>query len=381
MREMQVLEIKNCEKSRRIMHFVECFDGGVFTVIKQISDYVSNNHKSHEQIIVFSIRSLPNSLEDELIHFKKEFPESVKFIYLPLSREIRPLSDFSGLLKFIKILNNERPDVVHCHSSKAGVIGRIAGLLFNKIKFLYTPHGYGFIREDIGNVKQKLFYMIEWCIGRISPSMTVACGDQEYEYAQRLTKKSTLVRNGVDVQQQQSFKKAKKNNRFTVISVGRITPAKNVNLFMQIAELLKNYPIDFVWVGDGCPELTKQMRLSANIKLMGRMSNQDALSAVSMAHVYLQTSLWEALSISVIEAMALGLPILATSIPANSSVVMHARNGYLFDKNDKSMAVKKILKLFNDKVLLTAFSEQSVAICSQLYDCQKNFESLLLEYS
>ena len=123
------------------------------------------------------------------------------------------------------------------------------------------------------------------------------------------------------------------------------------------------------------------MKLSSNVKLTGRVSNHDALSAVSMAHIYLQTSLWEALSISVIEAMALGLPILATSIPANSSVVMHARNGYLFDKNDKLMAVEKILELFNDKVLLNAFSDQSVMICSQLYDCQKNFESLLLEYS
>ncbi len=376
-----MLEAKNTEKSRRIMHFVECFDGGVFSVIKKIADYVSNNHKSHQQIIVFSIRSLSSSLEDKLIHFKKEFPETVRFIYLPLSREIRPLSDFRGLLKFIRILNNERPDVVHCHSSKAGVIGRVAGLLFKKIKFLYTPHGYGFIREDIGSLKQKLFYMIEWCIGKISPSMTVACGDQEYQYAQRLTRKSTLVRNGVDVQQQQSFKKAIKNDRFTVISVGRITPAKNAGLFLQIAELLKNFPIDFVWVGDGCPELTEQMKLSSNVKLTGRVSNHDALSAVSMAHIYLQTSLWEALSISVIEAMALGLPILATSIPANSSVVMHARNGYLFDKNDKLMAVEKILELFNDKVLLNAFSEQSVMICSQLYDCQKNFESLLLEYS
>ena len=376
-----MLEAKNTEKSRRIMHFVECFDGGVYTVIKQISNYTSSNYKNNEQIVVFSIRSPSKSVEDELIHFKKEFPETVKFIFLPLSKEIRLLSDFKGLVKFIKILNNERPDTVHCHSSKAGVIGRIAGLLFKKVRFLYTPHGYGFIREDISDLKRKLYYMIEWCIGKISPSMTVACGEQEFQYAQRFTKKSILIRNGVNVQQLRSFEKVNKNNRFTVVSVGRITPAKNITLFIQIAELLKGYPIDFVWVGDGCPELTEQIKLSSNIKLMGRLSNHDALSVVSMAHIYLQTSLWEALSISVIEAMALGLPILATSIPANSSVVMHARNGYLFDKNHKQMAVEKILKLFNDNVLLNAFSEQSVMICSQVYDCQKNFESLLLEYS
>src|SRR5690606_9712262 len=157
-----------------------------------------------------------------------------------------------------------KPDIIHLHSSKAGVLGRIASILFPKVKVFYTPHGYAFTREDISKFKKKLYWNIEKYVTKIFGGTTIACGDTEYEYALNIGP-AVLVRNSVKPITIKNEDKDELEDREVLIgTIGRISAQKNPKLFNEIA---RHFPdIKFIWIGDG--EL-KNSLTSRNITVTG----------------------------------------------------------------------------------------------------------------
>src|SRR5690606_40648002 len=119
-------------------------------------------------------------------NIKKEFSKNVNLIEIDMVRELSPIKDFRSVLELRKLLKKLNPEIIHLHSSKAGVLGRFANSLFfsNKKKVFYTPHGYSFLRQDISSSKRKLFRCIKKYTQRLFGGITSACGDTEYEIAQ-----------------------------------------------------------------------------------------------------------------------------------------------------------------------------------------------------
>ena len=354
-------------KKIKVLHISETFAAGVYTYIKDICQFSDTMDSVITSVIYSGERE-----DTDFDKFEKDFPKATELIQIPMTREITPIKDFKASINIIKKLRKIKPDVIHLHSSKAGVIGRIAAKFYPKAKVYYTPNGYAFLREDVSSIKKRIFKNIEKYIAACFGGTTIACGDTEYEHAKKLGK-ALLVRNGVSIDDVHALKRAKTGTDFVVGTMGRLSPQKNPKLFNDIAE---KFPlIKFIWIGDG--ELRKHIT-AENITIMGWMPREKALDLVNEFDIYIQTSLWEGLPFTIIEAMILERPIVANNVIGNKDAVSHNENGYLCNSTENFE--KAIQQLINDQSLKLKMGEQSHLIAKKLFDRNQNFKTLLAIY-
>lgn len=355
----------------RVVHIVEALGGGVYTYFKDLTNFFGNEAENWnlKTTVIYSAKRKeidPNNIA-------RDFSSKVDLVEVDMEKELSLFKDLKATLQLRKVLKELNPDVIHLHSSKAGVIGRWANfLLFSNKKVFYTPHGYSFIRQDISTTKQKVFWIIEKYTQLLFGGTTIACGDTEYEIAKRMGK-AELVRNGVDFSVLEPFYKPIENPRLKIGIVGRITAPKNPKLFNEIA--LRYSQHDFIWIGDG--EL-RPLLTAKNIHISGWFSdNVDCLPLLNELDIYLQPSLWEGLPIAVLEAMALRKPILATNVFGNKDVVVHGVSGFLFDQLDD---LDPFIKQLENADFRKKIGTQAYEQCKRDFDKDKNFQKLIPIY-
>jgi glycosyltransferase involved in cell wall biosynthesis len=355
----------------KVVHVVEALAGGVHTYFKDLS-FFFGDREINETINTTIIYS-GNRKEIDSEKIKEEFSNGVSLIELSMLRHFSPIQDLKSILELTAILRKLKPDVIHLHSSKAGVLGRIACfLLFKKTKLFYTPHGYSFLRTDISKLSKKSYWFIEKSFQQLFGGQTIACGDTEYELAKKIGK-SHLIRNGIDIQSVSENSTENKNELLTIGILGRITFARNPKLFNEIALKFPNF--NFVWIGDG--EL-KQQITAQNIRITGWFLQRDkALKELNAIDIYIQTSLWEGLPIAVLEAMAMRKPVLATNIIGNKDIVSPNETGFLFDTIDE---LENYIEILKDEKTRKAFGEKAFEKCNTLFDKNTNFRELIALY-
>lgn len=355
-------------KRIKVLHISETFAAGVYTYIKDLSKFLDDYKHIDNYVIYSGLRE-----DTDKDRFDNDFPESTKLIEVDMTRNISPLKDLKSLKKLIVNIKNIKPDIIHLHSSKAGVIGRVAAATCKSSKVFYTPHGYSFLRQDVSTNKMKLFRYIEKYTALIFGGTTIACGDTEFDYAKKLGE-SLLVRNGVKVEEINQFKQENKNLKFTIGTVGRLTFQKNPKLFNEIAKKMPN--INFVWIGDGA---LKHELTSKNIDITGWMAREKVLMKINSFDVYIQTSLWEGLPFTILEAMALEKPIIANNCIGNKDAVKDKYNGFLCEKVDEFII--SLQKLKEDKLLREHMSKNSYKRVREIFNKTDNFKRLIEIYS
>ena len=350
-------------KKIKVLHITEPFAAGVYNYVKEICAYFDNQ----EQFECFVIYS-PNRNGTDFDKISRDFSNKTTLIQIPMSREISPKSDFIAIWGLMKEIKKIQPDVIHLHSSKASIIGRVAAYFSGKAKVFYTPNGYSFLRQDIGKRKKKFFFLVEKWTAKIFGGTTIACGDTEFEHA-KIIGKAKLVRNGVSPKQLLKYNTGTKRNKFRVGTMGRLSPQKNPKLFNEIARRLPK--IEFIWIGAG--QLQTELS-SKNIIVTGWKAHEEAMQIVNTFDVYIQTSLWEGLPFTILEAMALGKPIVATKVVGNKDAVENGNNGYLCDNADCFIEHLDYLSQNQDK--LSAMGQNSADRCKEMFDQHRNFEGL-----
>ncbi len=355
----------------RVVHIVEALGGGVYTYFKDLTNFFGNEAENLDlqTTVIYSAKRK----EIDPKNIERDFSSKIALIEVDMEKELSLIKDLKATLKLRKVLKELNPDVIHLHSSKAGVIGRWANFtLFSNKKVFYTPHGYAFIRQDISASKQKLYKFIEKYTQLFFGGTTIACGDTEYEIAKSLGK-AELVRNGVNFNILEPFYKPVINTRLKIGVVGRITAQKNPKLFNDIALLYPQH--DFVWIGDG--EL-RHLLTAENIHISGWfVDNLELLPQLNELDIYLQTSLWEGLPIAVLEAMALRKPILATNVIGNKDIVIPGVSGFLFDKIED---IDPLMKQLEDKTSRLNMGQQAYEQCKRDFNKDLNFFKLISIY-
>ncbi len=355
----------------KILHIAEAFSTGIYTYLCDLTSYMTNVQEAgeYEIVIVYSKRDV---LDEAKI--KADFSDKVKFIKVQMTRNINPKNDFQSLLKLRKIIKAEKPEIIHLHSSKAGVLGRIASTgIIKRDKIFYSPHGYAFLRQDISSRAQYIYRFIEKYVQFFFGGITIASGETELEFARKIGK-TYFVRNGIDFKNQKFNQQSNENKKFCVGTIGVLHAQKNPSGFNEIA--LKMPDVDFIWIGDG--ELRNQITAS-NVKVTGWVgTREELLSKTSSFDVYIQVSLWEGLSIAILEAMALGKPIVASNIVGNKDSVIDNKTGFLVNSIDE--AVEAVRKLQND-VLRSEMGQASYQHCKDFFDKDKNFNELMKIYN
>ena len=304
--------------------------------------------------------------DETFFHEKDRLAEKgVKLICLnEMQREIN-LGDYKSYRKLLKILKEIKPDIVHCHSSKAGIIGRFAAKRCKVRKIFYTPNAYAFQDMGLKKLKRIIYVSAEKFLSRFATTMTINVSRGEMEMAKKylIDKdcKFTLIYNGVS--------RAAPGERDTIlkelnlpadkICIGanaRCAEQKDPFTFLKIAEeVIRIKPdVQFLYIGDGSlyrqmKEWVKQRGLSDKIHLPG--FRQDAGRAVAGFDIFLSTSLYEGMPYSLLEAIGAGVPIIATDVTGNNELVFPGENGLLFEKGNAEAGARCIIKQLDENII------------------------------
>lgn len=307
--------------SKKVLHIVEAFGSGIFSFLV---DLVNGTDKALDITIAYGVR------DETLENFKTYFSNNVKFIKIEnFTRSINPKKDLKVLKEIKDIIKKERPDILHLHSSKAGVLGRLATNAKN-IKMFYNPHGFSFLKQDDSKLKRSIYWLIEKMMAILNKKcIIVGCSKGEYEEAQKLNKNSICINNGIDIEklnkETANFKEKKIDyNNLKICTVGRIGYQKNPEMFNKIAESFPN--IKFTWIGDG--EL-KEKLTNSNITVTGWKTREEVLEILNEQDVFILCSLWEGLPISLLEAMYLKKICIVSDCIGNRDVIIDGNNGFI----------------------------------------------------
>lgn len=327
-------------EKKKILHIVEAFGGGIFSFL---SDLINDTSEEFEIVIAYSKRN------QTPYNFNTYFNGNVKFIEVNnFTRKISIIRDVKAFFEIRNIIKEEKPQIIHLHSSKAGFIGRFA-TVGEKIEMLYNPHGFSFLMQNASKLKRILYWWIEK-ISTIRKCTIVCCSEGEYKESLKLTKNSICINNGVNVEKLEKeidkFEEKKIDfNNLKICTSGRIGYQKNPELFNKIASEFPN--IQFTWIGEG--EL-KDKLTSKNITVTGWKTREEVLKIVNDNDIFLLTSLWEGLPISLLEAMYLKKCCIVSDCIGNRDVIKNTENGFVIKDNNYKEIIEGLDETICNKV-------------------------------
>lgn len=342
-------------EKKKVLHIVESFGSGVFSFLV---DLVNSTNKEFDITIAYGVRN------ETLKNFKEYFDDSVKFVKVEnFTRSINPIKDIKAFFEVKKIIKQENPNIIHLHSSKAGFIGRFA-TNGKKIKMLYNPHGFSFLMQNSSKLKRIIYWIIEKIVA-MRKCTIVGCSEGEYKEALKLTSNSICINNGVDVEKlekeiNQFIEKKVDFNNLKICTSGRIGFQKNPELFNKIAVDFPN--IQFTWIGEG--ELQDKLT-SKNIIITGWKTREEVLNLVNDNDIFLLTSLWEGLPISLLEAMYLKKCCIVTNCIGNRDVIKNGQNGFIINNDNYKEIIYNLNEIIYDKVSQNAKQDVINVFCTR----------------
>jgi glycosyltransferase involved in cell wall biosynthesis len=239
-----------------------------------------------------------------------------------------------------------RPDVVHAHSSFAGFYVRL--LRRPPRSLVFTPHGFSFERRDVSPALRGLFWLTEALLS-LRGACVAAVGPREAQLAERLPGRQLVlyvpnVADDLRLSGPPPGRRARKTGRLRAAAMGRISAQKGPGFFRSAASRSRQLglPIDWMWVGGGDPEEERALR-EAGVQVTGWSSRSAALGWLATADVYVHTAAWEGAPMSVLEAAALNLPILARRSAALEALGLEA----LYDTPEAIVSATEAL--FNER--------------------------------
>lgn len=305
------------KERKKILFIVEAMGGGVFTYIVDLTNELV---KSNDVYVAYATRRQTPQ------NYREYFDSRIKLIEVKnFGRSIDFTKDLKAFGEIRKIAKEIKPDVIHLHSSKAGALGRWA---FNgkDVPLFYTPHGYSFLMANHGKLKRIIYKAIETVCAKRNCT-TISCSEGEHKESLKLTKQATYVDNGVNMKELDSLigtVQTKKEHPFTVFTLGRICYQKNPKQFNDIALAMPD--VKFVWVGDG--EMREELT-APNIEITGWAERRDALKHALQSDVFMLTSLWEGLPISLLESMYMNKLCIVSDVIGNRDVIHTGENGFV----------------------------------------------------
>jgi len=296
-----------------------------------------------------------------------------------LVRSIQPLDDLKAFLALIRIFKHERPHIVHTHTSKAGILGRWAALFANTKIIVHTPHGHVFWGY-FNKCKTACFILLERLTAKITDQIITLTEQEKQDHLRfRIAPegKFRVIHSGVDLAAfSDAVTKAPAMREklgippkaIVVGTTGRLTPIKGHKYLLEAAALIsrRNTDVFFVFLGDGelATELS-QMASSLGIKNMIFLGwRQDVPEVMSVFDIFVLPSLNEGMGKVLVEAMALGIPIVASDVGGIPDLVTHNQNGLLVPPADVEGLIKSIDIFLDDSTKRMEMGERGKGVAA-----------------
>lgn len=301
-----------------------------------------------------------------------------------LTRPVRPLRDVLAFWELVTLFLTERPDVAHTHSSKAGVLGRLAAALAGVPVVVHTYHGFGF--NDYQPFWSHRFYLaLERLCCRLTDRIVfVSRANEEYARARGLPglERAALIRSGVklsDFPARVADRAAQRaacgigRHRPLVVSIGNLKPQKNPGDFVAAAQEVAAAVPDahFLFVGDGPLRAKLEYQiiasgLSSQLTLGGW--RRDVAELLAVSDVFVLTSLWEGLPRALVEAMKTGLPCVCYATDGVKDVIQDGVNGYAIAPGDIASLAARVTVLLKDEALRKKIGAAAAASIGPEFD-------------
>ena len=350
------------KKKIKVLHILNLV-GGVEICFRQICENIDTS------IIETSIVCQKLVNKSKLVTSKGE--EIISFS-IPIAREINPIFDLFSIIKLIFLINKTKPDVIHAHSAKAGVIARIASFFF-KIKVLYTPHAFSYLSAN-SKFKRFLFLIVEKIL-RTKNTIVLATSNSEKNQAIHTVgfdqKKVFVLQNAINLKtiaEDKVLEKTLKGKTY-ICTVGRPSFQKNLEMLIRAFEIVaqNNNRVHLFIIGAGeySPRKDKIINMVNNKKLNNRItilpwiSRKKVQTYIKNAKLYVSSSRYEGMPYSVIESMAFSTPSVLTNTDGNRDLVINKKSGFLVDICDDLEMANKITTLLNDTKLRNKFGLQA----------------------
>lgn len=344
--------------------------GGDTNVVLDLADHL-NHHPNFE--VTLAVGPVPDC-EIDLTHlaYQRGIPTRI----IPdLINAINPAANLRAVQTVRALILEGKYDVVHTHSSVAGVVGRIAAASTRVPVIVHHVHGWG-LREDMSFTMRSLYLTLErLCAPLTSRLIAVSMSNiqkgLDYHICGR--KKFELIYNGIDLEKFSHTCSPDETRSIlaglglnpdykTVGMIGRLDKQKNPLDFIRAAAIVvKEYPlVQFVIAGEGslrpdCEALIQELGLQGRFYLLGfRKDIHCILPALTFTAL---SSLWEGLPVVFQEAMSAGKAIVANSVDGATDVVIDGETGFLVTPHRPDEMADRILRLLQNDTLCQAFGQ------------------------
>ena len=302
-----------------------------------------------------------------------------RIIQYKIKNMVKPISlrkDLLVLFELKHIIKDFQPDIIHLHSSKAGVLGRIASIKNSK-RIVYTVHGFDSIR-----LKHKFFLPLERLLQHFCGAIIgVSEYDKKNLIAEKIYKNVSVIYNGIS---EESIIKEKEFPTFTtdkkiILTIARIAPPKNFPLFLDVARNLQDFT--FIWIGSSlkqsAQDLHNKNNIPNNVILLGDIPK--ASNYINLCDLFVLFSKFEGLPMSIIEAMSQKKAVVASNVGGIPELV-NSTNGKLIsdDVNQICNAIKEILE---NKQLKQQMEKSSFQKFNDLFTLEKMWENYKTVYN
>lgn len=329
----------------KITHIVECA-GGVERYLEMLVPRLADN--GIRQALVCS-----HSVNTDVLCKSVD-----KCVVTDMRQTFNPVAVIRIIKQVRRAIKESKPDIVYCHSSFAGVFGRIAAI-GTGCKVVYNPHGWAFNMKDTSSLKLRVFLLMERllahitdkivCISEAERDSTIynnVCGED----------KLALIPNGIDIDAVRSAIPIKRtelgiaDDEFVVGMIGRLSAQKAPDVFIRAAEIIhREIPNStFIIVGDG--EEREEVEAYAQehgLQLVVTGWTDNPYSYLKDFDVAMLLSRWEGFGLAIVEYMAAEKNVVATRIDAIPTLIDDGVDGLLVDVDNPQQAAEKVLWLYH----------------------------------
>jgi glycosyltransferase involved in cell wall biosynthesis len=371
----QIAHIIKMAKTK-IVHLLHSL-GGVDVYLRLLLNNIDTD--SFENIVIHGTKDTP-------VTFLDKDKKNVQEYKISIFREISVLNDLKATYQTYQILKKEKPDLIHSHSAKGGIIGRLLGPLLG-IKVIYTPHAFSYLSTQ-SKLKRGVFLGIEKWLSKRS-SLLLATSNSE--------KKRAIEEVGFDPQNTIVFNNCiepiLKIDPLTIpktwpdnyiCTVGRPSYQKNIEHMIRVMnEVNKEAKIHLLVMGVGpvsdqlesVKNLIQELDMEKEVTLLSWTERTDVFNIINQSKLYISTARYEGLPYAVIESLALSKPCIVTNCDGNRDLIIDGYNGFLV--NEEIMQFKeKILELLGDKKLLERMSKKSQQVFAENFSIKSNIKQL-----
>lgn len=248
---------------------------------------------------------------------RSEYVADAESVFASVSQ--LPSSPLAAIRRIRAVVKAVEPHVVHAHSSYAGMFVRASIRSRATRRIVYSPHCFAFERRDLSPVVRAAIRTVERVLAHNTDAIA-ACSPAEAVNAAGLVRRSAYVPN---VSRVDALAMLEHRDPGRVVGLGRIGAQKDPDFFRAVvARLRVRVPgVDARWIGDG-DDASARRRLEIDaIPVSGWLPSFEAHRALGQAGVYLHTAQWEGFPVSILEAIELGVPVIAREVPTIAGAI------------------------------------------------------------